>query len=111
VRALGILLIVAAVVVVIAVVLITMSHVVPRVRDRRRRQSDREVRWTPYCRPVPPVAPTYLEIGVERVTEDGRTLSHVQMASVDLHDEVERLVAENDAKLRAEQYNDAKVGM
>lgn len=104
-RALGVILIIAAVVVVIAIVLITMSHVVPRVRARR----DRKVPWASYCTPVG----DQLKVGVHRCTEDGRVLNDVHMRTVPtgLDGELELLVALEEAELRARQYNESKVGM
>jgi hypothetical protein len=46
-------------------------------------------------------------VGVERVTEDGRTLGRVAVRLVRLDDEIGRLDAEGEAIARAQQYNDA----
>lgn len=80
---------------------------VGRWNRKRRARRDREVPWTPYCRPT---AGHYI-IGVERRTEDGRVLADVHMRDVELGDDLEREAAMFGARLRAQEYNEARVGM
>lgn len=79
---------------------------------RGRQKREREVPWTHYCRiQRPPGKPVVFEIGVERVTDDGRVLNRTEIRTVPIDDELERLVAENEAELRAKAWNDSKVGI
>jgi hypothetical protein len=103
VRFLGVVIIVLAVLIVI-MLLVYAGQQTAKVL---RRRADRKVAWTIYTEP----AGSDLEIGVRRRTEDGRELSKVHMHTVPAWIELEVLVAMNDAKLRAQQYNEAKVDM
>lgn len=114
-RGLGIVLIVLIVLAVI-VVLVAVGTLVwgglRRWRSRQARKADRETPWSYYSRVVRPQGkPVAYSIGVERCTEDGRVLSDVHIRDVPIGDELERQVAEEEAKLRAQQYNESKVGM
>ena len=85
---------------------------VGRWNRKRRARRDREVPWTPYCRPDRPHGkPVVWQIGVQRRTEDGRVLADVHMRDVELGDDLEREAAMFGARLRAREYNEAKVGM
>lgn len=111
-RLLGIVLIVA-VVLSVTFLAIYLGRVTARAYVRRRnRRADRTVPWTHYSRVVrPPGGPVAYSVGVERRTEDDRVLSDVHIRDVPIGDELERQVAEEEAKLRAKSYNDSKVGM
>lgn len=115
-RALGIVLVALAAILVIALIIWCSPRVARGfvkgwnwAATRRRRKADREVPWAPYSRLGD--SENSMHVGVERVTEDGRVLSRVLMCSVPVDDEAERLTWESLAKVRAESYNESRVGM
>jgi hypothetical protein len=107
VKALGIVLVVLVALALIAILCVLVQAVVKSLRERRRRQRDRDVQWTHYCTPKD----TEFQIGVERVTEDGRVLSNVEMYRIPFDADLDRHVAIQEARMRAGQYNDERVGM
>lgn len=113
-RVLGVVLIMATILLVIALVIWCTPKVARGVAkvwryavERRRRKADRTVPWEAYSTPVG----DHLEIGVERRTDGGRLLGRVHMVTVSTDDEMERMTWESQAQIRAQSYNESKVGM